>query len=73
MLELVLLEVVMFKEGDLLMLKFGGPKMTVTDVEKNIVYCSWFDKDGKLEASSFSAGAFEKTTSVAEDVKRAFK
>ncbi|MCB1764452.1 MAG: DUF2158 domain-containing protein [Candidatus Competibacteraceae bacterium] len=35
------------KIGDVVMLKSGGPKMTVSDKEDNDVFCIWFDGDQK--------------------------
>jgi uncharacterized protein YodC (DUF2158 family) len=32
-----------FNAGDVVFLKSGGPKMTVTGIEGNYAYCEWFD------------------------------
>ena len=35
-----------FKEGDVVQLKSGGPKMTIQDISEhedgNVLYCKWF-------------------------------
>jgi uncharacterized protein YodC (DUF2158 family) len=33
----------MFKVGDVVCLKSGGPQMTVSDIVADGVYCQWFD------------------------------
>jgi len=50
-----------FKPGDVVQLKSGGPKMTVTKVDNNAarkptVWCVWFIGDRK------ESGAFEPST-----------
>ena len=50
-----------FKIGDVVILKSGGPKMTITSVGKDnfgapTVWCSWFI-DKKNETGSFPIGA----------------
>jgi uncharacterized protein YodC (DUF2158 family) len=51
-----------FKEGDVVKLKSGGPKMTVTSVGDQLgtpsVWCSWFTA-GKNNAGVFPLGAVE--------------
>ncbi len=53
------------KIGDVVMLKSGGPKMTVTGVDKEastrepLVNCMWFDGN-ELDTSSFAPGALER-------------
>lgn len=44
-----------FKEGDIVTLKSGGPKMTVefTENDSKLVYCTWFDGTEKKEDSFF--------------------
>jgi uncharacterized protein YodC (DUF2158 family) len=41
-----------FKSGDVVKLKSGGPKMTVTSAGENygdaVVYCAWFDGVKKM-------------------------
>ena len=36
-----------FKPGDTVMLKSGGPHMTVTKVDGDRVWCEWFDEKKK--------------------------
>jgi len=58
----------MFKEGDVVQLKSGGPKMTVASVKEGEVggayYCKWFNGK-KIESGRFS----EITLVAAEESK----
>jgi uncharacterized protein YodC (DUF2158 family) len=47
-----------FKAGDVVVLKSGGPKMTVTRVEGSHVFCSWF-VGTKSEKGNFPPDALE--------------
>jgi len=50
-----------FSSGDVVRLKSGGPKMTVlesTDTQ-DTVDCQWFDRNGKLQQSSFQPQMIE--------------
>lgn len=53
----------MFKDGDIVILKSGGPQMTITraDVEgdPNLVFCRWFDDKGELKGHRFMAAALK--------------
>lgn len=50
-----------FKEGDVLRLKSGGPKMTVLKVDADgCVSCKWFDRNGKIHTDSFTSEMVEK-------------
>jgi uncharacterized protein YodC (DUF2158 family) len=42
----------MFKAGDVVQLKSGGPLMTVSEVDGNSVHCRWFSANEE-KASSF--------------------
>jgi uncharacterized protein YodC (DUF2158 family) len=37
-----------FKKGDVVVLKSGGPSMTVHEVQSSQLYCIWFDGTKKL-------------------------
>ena len=50
--------VLMFKPGDVVTLKSGGPKMTVSWVEGNEVGCVWFDGP-KEQGSSFKVAVLQ--------------
>lgn len=39
------------KPGDVVMLKSGGPEMTVSAIEGEKVYCEWFDGTKPLSKS----------------------
>jgi len=44
-----------FKPGDVVVLRSGGPSMTVECIEEDgRVSCRWFDDQGKQAASVFS-------------------
>lgn len=48
-----------FKEGDVVRLKSGGPKMTVTHVDASrICSCAWFS-GAAVHRSEFFAGALK--------------
>ena len=61
---------VRFKKGDLVRLKSGGPKMTVTDVgqaaytQEDTVWVRWFDEKGKVENDTFSPESLEHAKSL---------
>jgi uncharacterized protein YodC (DUF2158 family) len=44
----------MFKAGDVVQLKSGGPLMTVLEIDGNKVQCRWFDKTDE-KSSSFQS------------------
>jgi uncharacterized protein YodC (DUF2158 family) len=49
--------------GDVVVLKSGGPRMTVVAEEQDSVQCVWFDTDNRLEQATFLASvvvAWEK-------------
>jgi len=50
-----------FKIGDTVMLKSGGPLMTIRDESSNYAdgssnewYCAWFDKNGVIKHEHFN-------------------
>lgn len=45
--------------GDIVRLKSGGPKMTVTAVEAEQVSCAWFDRNGKPHSGAYAAATVE--------------
>jgi uncharacterized protein YodC (DUF2158 family) len=49
----------MFKVGDTVRLKSGGPLMTVTavDTQDQKIWCSWFDKANKENQGHYPAAA----------------
>jgi uncharacterized protein YodC (DUF2158 family) len=48
-----------FKEGDIVQLKSGGPKMTVTGFSTSgYLYCKWF-AGSKLQDGSFNPESLE--------------
>ena len=44
-----------FKRGDVVMLKSGGPPMTVTNAYKGHIIVVWFDKMDRREVACFEA------------------
>ncbi len=56
-----------FKEGDVVVLKSGGPLMTVLRVARDIhtneaVVCCWFDDTKALRSGTFSLDAIRVAT-----------
>ncbi|MEI8233338.1 MAG: DUF2158 domain-containing protein [Verrucomicrobiota bacterium] len=55
-----------FQIGDVVMLKSGGPDMTVESLGTNsnngtpFVFCKWFDKDQKVMSTSFPPATLQK-------------
>ena len=50
----------MFNKGDVVVLKSGGPKMTVCGTpgeNRSGFFCEWFDDNGKLERANFPGEA----------------
>ena len=41
----------MFKVGDVVVLKSGGPRMTVESVANEVAHCVWFEKTKKHEGN----------------------
>lgn len=47
--------------GDLVELKSGGPKMTVTSVQENAVSCRWYNEPGgRFEGESFPPATLKR-------------
>lgn len=50
-----------FKIGDVVVLKSGGPEMTVENIdEQGNVTCTWFDKDNNRKTETFKEEMLEK-------------
>jgi uncharacterized protein YodC (DUF2158 family) len=48
------------KQGDVVVLKSGGPQMTVTGIESNgRVKVTWFDDKNQLQHATFEPGVLE--------------
>ena len=45
--------VVPFQIGDIVMLRSGGPKMTIERVVMGICFCTWFDKQARQRNGQF--------------------
>ncbi len=52
------------KVGDVVVLKSGGPQMTVEEIENNFVYCTWFDGQKERQKDSFSESTLEDVKEV---------
>jgi len=52
------------KTGDVVVLKSGGPQMTVNFIEEGSdppsAYCTWFDKNQTKQSSSFPVASLIK-------------
>ena len=55
-----------FKEGDIVVLKSGGPNMTVSGFKGTYVMCTWFIS-GKAEVMQFASDALEIYQKPASD------
>lgn len=54
-------EVINFKVGDVVQLKSGGPRMTITYVtERGTFECSWFNDAGKRSHTTLRAETLNK-------------
>ena len=45
--------------GDIVRLKSGGPKMTVTELDEREVTCTWFDRNGRNKTNKFPVATVE--------------
>jgi uncharacterized protein YodC (DUF2158 family) len=50
-----------FKEGDIVMLKSGGPKMTVSSTGEHGIWCHWFSGT-KAQKERFAAESLQRVT-----------
>ena len=57
-------EHIKFKEGDLVQLISGGPKMNIERIENTVLVCIWFDKQDILRTDSFVATNLIKSPSL---------
>ncbi len=48
------------KKGDIVQLKSGGPKMTIYDIIRDAVSCTWFNKEDNQEYAKFSKETIQK-------------
>jgi uncharacterized protein YodC (DUF2158 family) len=49
-----------FKVGDVVMLKSGGPTMTVGSIAPGgVIECLWFDKNNEQQHAAFSPATLE--------------
>jgi uncharacterized protein YodC (DUF2158 family) len=48
------------KAGDVVILKSGGPRMTVHSLERNMATCEWFDAKGAAQLKSFLVTSLTK-------------
>ena len=59
-----------FNVGDVVQLKSGGPRMTVSRVVSDgTVEASWFSENGDLDERSFPAGMLDNVTAFVRDAK----
>ena len=43
-----------FKPGDVVILKSGGPRMTIATIEGRSALCEWFSDDQHAQSKSFA-------------------
>ncbi len=48
-----------FNEGDIVVLKSGGPQMTVNEIDGDICHCQWFDAKKSLMFGSFKESGLQ--------------
>jgi uncharacterized protein YodC (DUF2158 family) len=60
-----------FQPGDVVILKSGGPEMTVTNAEiqdaPGVVFCRWFDESGTPKGHRFAGAALKRIGDVATE------
>src|SRR5262245_41949559 len=49
-----------WNNGDQVRLKSGRPKMTVSGQDSGIVFCQWFDENGRLQTGQFAPESLEE-------------
>ncbi|MCD2181050.1 YodC family protein [Rhizobium sp. GN54] len=47
-----------FSVGDVVVLKSGGPPMTIRHIEDDVAYCEWFH-DGESKGHKFATAQLE--------------
>jgi uncharacterized protein YodC (DUF2158 family) len=57
----------MFKVGDVVLLKSGGPKMTVSEIDEDSVFCRWFHNN-RVQSACFAPEQLKK---VEEEIEPA--
>lgn len=57
-----------FRPGDVVQLKSGGPRMTVTRIKAGRVFVAWVSADGKREYASYEPATLIKP---ADETKKA--
>lgn len=62
----LLVEDIMFKPGDVVRLKSGGPVMTVDRVRGDKIFAQWITSGGKAGRGWFSAAALTATGETGE-------
>lgn len=56
------------KIGDVVLLKSGGPNMTVEKIQDNdLADCLWFDQDKNLQRNTFSLNVLKKRKEMTEE------
>lgn len=49
----------MLKVGDVVQLKSGGPKMTVSEIDEDNVFCQWFHNN-RVQSACFAPEQLKK-------------
>jgi uncharacterized protein YodC (DUF2158 family) len=61
-------DIEMFEKGDVVVLKSGGPRMTICAVpneHRSMYYCEWFDENGVHSKAKFPAEALKLVQKMA--------
>ena len=58
-----------FKKGDVVILKSGGPKMTVKSIQENKIICVWWDeKTNDYKEREFEEDLLEKYEPLSPEI-----
>lgn len=49
-----------FKTGMVVVLKSGGPKMTITEINGEDIECQWFNEKNEVEVNTFNEVSLEE-------------
>ena len=59
-----------FAVGDVVVLKSGGPHMTITDLmDEDLAYCQWMDDKKMLQGSRFGLRTIKKVETEGSSLK----
>lgn len=62
-----------FLTGDTVVLKSGGPTMTVISVDQQTVHCVWFDHDQSVHGHQFLIATIRHSTTWGPSIPGAYR